>query len=165
MTTRVAVVGRNANQAVNARFRLQPAIGVVALDEQGRGLDARFFAIMDFQKLDLEALDARPSGCTCAEACWPSPGFPCRRRRNGLPDRCRCRRLRQTASLRPGGAQLRPSSAFRASSASLTTPSSPSSSPISMSSILSFSCCSELPCTPLMPSSSCWRSRISFCAS
>jgi hypothetical protein len=39
---------------VDARFGLQPAIGVVALDEDGRGLDARLFAVMDFQHLDLE---------------------------------------------------------------------------------------------------------------
>lgn len=62
VATRIAVVGRDPHQPVHARFRLQPAIGIVALDEQGRGLDARLFAVMDFEKLDLEALAFGPAG-------------------------------------------------------------------------------------------------------
>ncbi|CUW88934.1 conserved exported hypothetical protein [Agrobacterium fabacearum CFBP 5771] len=46
----------------------------------------------------------------------------------------------------------------------MTISSSPSISPSSISSTLSLSCCSSA-FTPLMLSSSCWRSRISFCAS
>jgi hypothetical protein len=46
---------------VNARFGLQPAIGIVALDHDGRGLDAGFFAVVHFQDLDLEALAFRPA--------------------------------------------------------------------------------------------------------
>ena len=40
---------------------------------------------------------ARPSVCTCETACWPSPGFRCRRRRHGFRYSCHCRPLRPTA--------------------------------------------------------------------
>ena len=55
VAARVAVIGRDAHQAMHAGFGLQPAIGVVALDQHGRRLDARLFAVVDFQHLDLEA--------------------------------------------------------------------------------------------------------------
>ena len=58
---RIAVVGRDAHQAMHARFRLQPAIGVVALDQHGGRLDARLFAVVDFQNLDLEAATLGPA--------------------------------------------------------------------------------------------------------
>jgi hypothetical protein len=48
-------IGRDAHQPVHARFGLQPAIGVVALDQHGRGLDAGLFAVVHFQHFDLEA--------------------------------------------------------------------------------------------------------------
>ena len=61
VAARVAVIGRDAHQPVHAGFGLQPAIGVVALDQHGRRLDARLFAVMDFQHLDLEAAALGPA--------------------------------------------------------------------------------------------------------
>ena len=56
VTAGVAVIGGDAHQAVDAGFGLQLAIGVVALDQEGRGLDFRLFAVMLFEHLDLQAL-------------------------------------------------------------------------------------------------------------
>src|SRR5690606_12991469 len=53
VTPRIGVERRDANQAMNAGFRLQPAVGVVPLDLIGRRLDARLFAFMDFESLHL----------------------------------------------------------------------------------------------------------------
>ncbi len=44
MALGVGVERRNAHQTVHARFGLQPAIGVLALDLQSNRLDARLFA-------------------------------------------------------------------------------------------------------------------------
>ncbi len=55
VAARGAVIGRDADQPVHARLRFQPAIGVVALDENGRRLDARFLAVMALDELDLVA--------------------------------------------------------------------------------------------------------------
>src|SRR6185295_7276470 len=44
MAARVAVVGRDAHQSVYARFSLEPAVSVLALDLQGRRLDAGLLA-------------------------------------------------------------------------------------------------------------------------
>jgi hypothetical protein len=82
----LAVIGRDAHQPVDARFGLQPAIGVVALDQQGGRLDAGLFAVVDFHDLDLEAVLFGPAACTCAAASTPSPGSRCRRRRSGFPE-------------------------------------------------------------------------------
>src|SRR6056297_3366393 len=40
---------------MHSRFRLRPAIGVMALDHERRALDAGFFAVGDLDNLDLEA--------------------------------------------------------------------------------------------------------------
>ena len=61
VAARIAVIGRDAHQAVDARLGLQPAIGIVALDQDGGGLDAGLFAVMDFQHLDLEAAALGPA--------------------------------------------------------------------------------------------------------
>ena len=53
MPPRVRIEGRDAHEAVNAQFGLQPAIGVLALDLQRGALDARFLAIGDVDDLDL----------------------------------------------------------------------------------------------------------------
>ena len=58
---RLAVEGRDAHQPMDARFGLQPAIGVVALDQQRRRLDAGLLAVMDFHDLDLEIVPLRPA--------------------------------------------------------------------------------------------------------
>ena len=46
MAPGVRIIGRNAHQAMNAGFGFQFAIGVVALDLEGAGLDAGLFARM-----------------------------------------------------------------------------------------------------------------------
>jgi len=68
---RVGIEGRDAHQAVHARFRLQPAIGVVTLDEQGRRLDAGLLALVDFQHLDLEAAPLGPARVHAQEHVGP----------------------------------------------------------------------------------------------
>ena len=97
---RVAVVGRDAHQPVHARFGLEPAVGVLALDLQRRRLDAGLLARALLDQRHLVAARPRPSGCTCASASRPSPGSRCRRRRRAPRDRCRCRRPRRTAAPR-----------------------------------------------------------------
>ncbi|MNT40081.1 hypothetical protein D3C72_1763740 [compost metagenome] len=62
MATRIAVIGRNTNEAVHARFRFHPAECIVALDEDRRGLDAGFFAVVNFENLDLETFAVGPAG-------------------------------------------------------------------------------------------------------
>ena len=49
----IRIVRRNAHQAMHAAFRLQLAIGIVALDLQRAGLDAGFFAGVLVQHFDL----------------------------------------------------------------------------------------------------------------
>ena len=61
VTAGVAVIWRDPNQAVHAGFGLQPAIGVVALDQDRRRLDAGLFAVVDFQHFDLEAAAFGPA--------------------------------------------------------------------------------------------------------
>ena len=95
---RVGIERRDAHQPVHAGFGLQPAVGVVALDLDGRRLDAGLFALRLFQHTRPCSRAARPSACTCATACRPSPGSRCRRRRHGLRDRRRWRRPRRTAA-------------------------------------------------------------------
>ena len=62
VAARVRIVGRDAHEAVNAGFGLQPAIGVVALDQERRALDAGLFAVGDFQELDLVFPALAPAG-------------------------------------------------------------------------------------------------------
>ena len=94
---RVGIERRDAHQPVHAGFGLQPAIGILALDQQGGGFDARRPRLRFPRSAAACSRAARPSACTCATASRPSPGFRCRRRRHGFPDRCRCRRPRPTA--------------------------------------------------------------------
>jgi hypothetical protein len=47
------VVGADAHQAVHAGLGLQPAIGVLALDQQGRRLDAHLVAVGLFDQFDV----------------------------------------------------------------------------------------------------------------
>ena len=60
---------------MHTRFGLHPAIGIVALDEDGCGLDARFFTVMHFQKFDLETLTLRPAGVHAQEHVRPVLAF------------------------------------------------------------------------------------------
>lgn len=61
MPPRRAVIGRDAHQPVHAAFGLGPAIGILALDEQRRGLDARLFARVIIDQLDLVAAPLGPA--------------------------------------------------------------------------------------------------------
>ena len=54
MPPRIGIERRDAHEAMHARFGLQPAIGVLALDQEGRALDARLLAVGDIDDLDLE---------------------------------------------------------------------------------------------------------------
>ena len=56
------IVGRNADETVNAALRLQPAIGVFAVDAQGRRLDTRLFAQAFFKPFDLVVVCFGPPG-------------------------------------------------------------------------------------------------------
>ena len=58
---RIGIERRDAHQPVHAGFGLQPAIGVVALDLDGRRLDAGLFAVGLFQILDLVAVLLGPA--------------------------------------------------------------------------------------------------------
>ena len=55
------IIGRNADQAVHAAFRLEPAIGVMAGNLQRRRLDTGFFAGAFFQPFDLVAMGLGPA--------------------------------------------------------------------------------------------------------
>ena len=61
MPARVGVIRRDTHQPVHAVFGLQPAIGIAALDLQGRGLDAGFFAERLLHHLDLETVLLGPA--------------------------------------------------------------------------------------------------------
>ncbi len=61
MPARVGIEGRDPHQPVHARLGLEPAIGVSALDEHGRRLDAGLFAIMLADDLDLVVAAFRPA--------------------------------------------------------------------------------------------------------
>ena len=71
MAARVAVERRDAHQAVNARFGLQPAIRSVSFDQKGRRLDAGFFAVVNFEQFDLVALAFRPARVHAQEDIGP----------------------------------------------------------------------------------------------
>ena len=53
--------GRNPHQAVHAGFGLQPAIGVLALDQDRRRFDARALAFALFEIFDLVAMALGPA--------------------------------------------------------------------------------------------------------
>ncbi len=66
-----AVVRRDADEPVHARFRLQPAISIVAGDLDGRGFDAGFFAVVHFHDVDLELPPLRPARVHAQEDIGP----------------------------------------------------------------------------------------------
>ncbi len=61
MAARVGVERRDAHQAVDADFRLQQAVGVLAVDFEGDALDARAFAFQPVGDHGLEAVALRPA--------------------------------------------------------------------------------------------------------
>ena len=105
---RVGIERRDAHQPVHAVLGLEPAVGVAALDLDGRRLDAGALALRSPRATRPCSRAARPSACTCEAACRPSPGSRCRRRRHALRDRRRWRRPRRRAAPRARGARLRP---------------------------------------------------------
>ena len=58
---RVGIERRDANEAMDAAFGLQPAIGVVALDLDGRRFDAGALALGLLQEIHLVAVLLRPA--------------------------------------------------------------------------------------------------------
>ena len=75
VAARVRVVGRDADEPVHARFRLQPAVGVVSLDDDGRRLDAGFVACRFFDDFDLEFAPLRPAHVHAQEHPRPIAAF------------------------------------------------------------------------------------------
>ena len=61
VAARVRVERRDAHQAMHAQFGLQPAMRVVALDDDGRRLDAGLVARRLFDDLDLELAPLGPA--------------------------------------------------------------------------------------------------------
>ena len=61
MPARVGIVRRYPHQPVHAALGLQPAIGVVARNLDGGGLDAGLFALRLFEIFDLEAMFFGPA--------------------------------------------------------------------------------------------------------
>ena len=61
MAAGIGIIGRNAHQAMDAGFGLQFAVGVVALDLEGAGLDAGLFAVMLIKHGDLELVLVGPA--------------------------------------------------------------------------------------------------------
>ncbi len=61
MAARVGVERRNAHQAVNARFRLQQPVRVLAIHFEGDRLDARSFALQPIGDDSLETMPLGPS--------------------------------------------------------------------------------------------------------
>ncbi len=53
MPPRIRIIGRNAHEAMHAVLGLQPAVGVLALDLDGRGFDAGGFAVALLDECDL----------------------------------------------------------------------------------------------------------------
>ena len=74
VAARLAVEGRDAHQPVHAALGLEPAIGVVAADLDGRGFDARPLRRRSPRSAPPCSHAARPSACTCAPA---SPAQSC----------------------------------------------------------------------------------------
>jgi hypothetical protein len=61
VTARVRIIGADPDQAVHPAFGLGIAIGVLALDQQSRRLDARLLAGMIVDQLDLHAVALGPA--------------------------------------------------------------------------------------------------------
>ena len=108
---RVGIERRDAHQPMHAALGLEPAIGVVALDLDGRRLDAGVLALGLLEQLDLVAVLLGPARVHAQQHARPSPGSRCRRRRHAPRDSSRWRRPRPTAAPRARGARPRPCSA------------------------------------------------------
>ncbi len=71
MAPRRAVVGADPHQPVDAALGLGIAIGILALEQQGRGFDARLFAGMVIDQLDLHAAALGPARIHALEHLGP----------------------------------------------------------------------------------------------
>lgn len=58
----IGVKRRNANQTMNAAFRFQPAVSIMAADPDNRGFNAGFFAVALFQQFDFVIVLFCPTG-------------------------------------------------------------------------------------------------------
>ena len=144
---------------------LQPAVGVLALDQQRRRLDAGLLARALLDQGDLVAALLRPAHVHARQHARPSPGSRCRRRRRAPRDRCRCRRPRPTAAPRPPGGAPRSASLLAAPPRPRRrTASSFSASPSSISVDGIVELALELADSRRCARSSAWRSRMTFCA-
>ena len=75
VATRIGIERRDAHEAMHPRFRLHPAMGIVALEQQGRGLEARFIARRLFDELDLKLASLRPARIHAGEHARPVAAF------------------------------------------------------------------------------------------
>ncbi len=60
---------------MNARFSLQPAIGIGPLDQNGRSLDARFLAVLYLNYFNLAPVPAAPARIHAQQHCSPVLAF------------------------------------------------------------------------------------------
>ena len=60
---------------MDARFRLEPAEGIVSLDLDRRRFQPRFFALRLFEVLDLEAMSLCPAGVHAQQHIGPVLAF------------------------------------------------------------------------------------------
>ena len=71
----VGIKGRHPDQPVDAVLTLQKAVGVIPLDGNGRGLDARLVAVLIVQDLIGEVVALRPAGVHPVEHLGPVLGL------------------------------------------------------------------------------------------
>ena len=71
----VGIKGRHPDQPVDAVLALQKAVGVLALDGDGRGFDARLVAVLIVQDLIGEVVALRPAGVHPVEHLGPVLGL------------------------------------------------------------------------------------------
>ena len=124
VTTLLRVERRDPDQAVDAALGGEQAVGVLALGDEGRRLDARPPRPRRPPSSRRRSRGARPSAGTCAAASRPSPGSPCRRRRSGRSRPRRPSRTRRRTGAPPpsvGQASPRPRRAASPSSAAISS--------------------------------------------
>ena len=142
---RVGIERRDPHQPVHAGFGLQPAIGVVAADLDGGGLDAGFFALGLFQIFDLEAVLLGPARVHAQQHRGPVLALGAAGAGMDLEIGIEPVGLAADSSASSSRRATSFFRAFSAVSASATTPSSFSASPSSIMPTLSSSSRSTLP--------------------
>ena len=71
MPPRRRIVGADADETMDAAFRLEPAIGIMPLDQNRGGLDAGFFAVVHFEHFDLHLPPFSPARIHAQEHVGP----------------------------------------------------------------------------------------------